>query len=118
MALHMARIGMPLGAVVSFHGSLGSFHTPGPGDVKAKVLVCHGEADEFIPQSDIDNLHSEMNNAGADFRFESYPGALYGFTSRQADVNGEKYGLPLAYDEAADQQSWQSMRAVFDEVFT
>ena len=117
MVLHMARIGMPLKAVTSFHGSLGSFHTPAPGSVKAKVLVCHGEADEFIPQTDIDNLHSEMAAAGADFRFEAYPGALHGFTSKEADANGKKYGLPLAYDAAADTKSWESMRDLFAKVF-
>ena len=42
MVLHMARIGMPLKGVVSFHGALGSFHKPAPGEVKAAVLVCHG----------------------------------------------------------------------------
>ncbi len=30
MVLHMARIGMPLSAVASFHGALGSFHTAEP----------------------------------------------------------------------------------------
>ena len=60
MVLHMARIGMPLKGVVSFHGALGSFHKPAAGEVKAKVLVCHGAADEFVPQSDIDNFKAEM----------------------------------------------------------
>ena len=39
LVLNMARMGMKLRAVVSFHGALDSFFSPSPGDVKAKVLV-------------------------------------------------------------------------------
>ena len=117
MVLHMARIGMDLDAVVSFHGALGSFHKPGAGEVKAKVLVCHGAADEFIPEDDINNLHEEMTSAGADYQFVAYEGALHGFTSKEATSNGQKYGLPLGYDENADRQSWQAMLDLFAKVF-
>ena len=116
MVLHMARIGLPLKAVVSFHGSLGSFHKPAAGEVKAEILVCHGAADGFIPEDDITNFHTEMKAAEANYKFVAYEGAVHGFTSREADANGKKYGLPLAYDEKADQQSWQAMRDLFDRV--
>ena len=117
MVLHMARIGLPLRAVVSFHGALGSFHTPQPGSVAAKVLVCHGAADTLIPEDDIRDFKAEMESAGADYSFVAYEGALHGFTSREADENGRKYGLPLGYNEAADKQSWKAMRDLFEEVF-
>ncbi len=117
MVLHMARTGMPLKAVVSFHGALGSFHKPAPGEVKAKVLVCHGAADEFVAQADIDNFKAEMEAAGVDDEFVAYEGALHGFTSREADRNGKKYGLPLAYDKQADAGSWQAMQGLFKRVF-
>ncbi len=58
-ALHCARIGMDLGAVVSFHG------------------------------------------------------ALHGFTNPEATGRGERYGLPLAYDEGADKASWDAMLELF-----
>ncbi|GIT19880.1 MAG: hypothetical protein CM1200mP39_26860 [Dehalococcoidia bacterium] len=45
MVFHMARIGLPLKAVVSFHGALGSFHTPAPGEIQSRILVCHGAKD-------------------------------------------------------------------------
>lgn len=115
--LHMARIGMALNAVVSFHGSLGSFHKPGPGEVKAEVLVCHGAADEFISEEEVQGFKAEMDAAEADYRFIAYEGALHGFTSPQADANGKKYGLPLAYDKSADEASWQEMKDLFDQIF-
>ena len=117
VALHMARIGMPLKGVVSFHGSLGSFHKPAAGEVQAKVLVCHGAADQFITQAEVDDFKAEMDAAGADYEFIVYDGALHGFTSKEADQNGKKYALPLAYDAAADQGSWQAMVALFEKVF-
>ncbi len=113
MVLHMARIGMPLKAVVSFHGALGSFHKPAVGEVKAKILVCHGAADSLVPDDDVANFKLEMKDAQADMDFVAYEGALHGFTSRDASDNGKKYGLPLAYDEIADQESWQAMKDLF-----
>jgi dienelactone hydrolase len=117
MALHLARLGTTLKAAVSFHGALDSFHQATPGTITAKVLVCHGEADEFISKESIQGFHQEMTSAGANYEFISYPGALHGFTNPEADENGRKYGLPLAYDESADKESWQAMIRLFMELF-
>lgn len=113
VVLHAARIGLPLAAVASFHGALGSFHTPAPGTVNAKVLVCHGAADALVPDADLAAFEQEMRNAKADYRVVKYPGALHGFTNPEADENGTKHGIPLAYDAAADRQSWEDMRELF-----
>ena len=117
MALHLARIGTELKAAVSFHGALDSFHQAAPGTITARVLVCHGDADEFISKESIQAFHDEMNSAGANYEFISYPGALHGCPSPEADENGRKYGLPLAYDESADKESWQAMIRLFTELF-
>lgn len=117
MVLHMARTGMPLAGVVSFHGALGSFHQPEPGSVKARVLVCHGAADAMISQEDVNNFKAEMDAAGADYTFIAYDDAQHGFTSREADENGRKYGIPVGYNEAADRGSWQAMQEMFASVF-
>ena len=117
MALHAARTGMPLAAVVSFHGALGSAHKPARGEVKARVLVCHGADDALVPEADVQALKAEMKEAGADFRFVAYDGALHGFSNPEATANGKKYGLPLAHHEDADRKSWHEMRQLFDTVF-
>lgn len=113
VVLHAARIGLPLAAVVSFHGALGSFHKPAPGTVKAKVLVCHGAADSLVPDADVAAFEQEMQDAKADYRVVKYPGVLHSFTNPDATANGKKYGLPLAYDAAADKQSWEDMKQLF-----
>jgi len=117
MALHMARLGISLKAAVSFHGALDSFHKATPGAITAKILVCHGDADELISKESIQVFHDEMRSADANYDFISYPGALHGFTSPEADENGRKYGLPLAYNESADNESWQAMIRLFTELF-
>lgn len=117
VVLHAARIGTELAGVVSFHGSLGSMHKAAPGSIRARVLACHGAADQFVPDDEVNAFKQEMAEAGADLRFVAYEGALHGFTNPQATANGEKYELPLAYDAEADQRSWAEMQAFFAEIF-
>ena len=66
---------------------------------------------------DMGQVESRMKAAGADLRFIAYPGALHGFTNPDADTNGEKYGLPLAYHADTDRKSWQETQACFKEIF-
>ena len=117
VVLHAARIGMDLAGVVSFHGSLGAMHKAAPGSITAHVLVCHGAADEFVPDDEVAAFKQEMADAGADLRFVAYEDALHGFTNPEATSNGQKYDLPLKYDADADQRSWAEMLAFFDQVF-
>ncbi|NKC17157.1 MAG: prolyl oligopeptidase family serine peptidase [Gammaproteobacteria bacterium] len=116
MSLHAARLGMDLRGVVSFHGSLGSTHAAEPGSIKARILVCHGAADALVPDEQIDGFKAEMTSTQANYEFIAYEGALHGFTNPDATANGDKYGLPLAYDKATDEQSWADMQRFFSEV--
>ena len=117
MALHMARMGMPLRAAVSFHGALGSFHKPRKGEVKANVLVCHGGDDAMVFMEDVGAFKVEMDDAGADYEVIVHQGAQHGFSSKEADENGRKYGIPVGYDALADEQSWSAMMALFSRQF-
>ncbi len=115
MVLHMARIGMPLKAVVSFHGSLGSFRKPEPGSVKPRILICHGGADKMVSMDDLESFRKEMDEARADYEVIVYDGALHGFTNPQATERGQKNGLPLAHDAEADAASWKAMLRLFEK---
>lgn len=117
MALHMARIGLPLNAAVSFHGALGSFHKPAPGEVKAKILVCHGGDDAMVSMDDLAGFKQEMDEAQADYDVVVYDHAQHGFTSKEADENGRKYGIPVGYNADADARSWQAMKDLFESCF-
>lgn len=113
MALHMARLGLPLSAAVSFHGILSPFHKPQPGSIQARILVCHGEQDAMVSMQDVDAFREEMDALGATYEVMVHAGAGHGFTSPKADINAQKHGVPVGYDEAADQESWQAMKDLF-----
>ncbi len=110
IVLEMARRGVDLDGVVSFHGSLPTQTPAKAGGVKAKVLVLNGEADTFIKPEHIDAFKKEMAAASVDYRFINYPGAVHAFTNPDATENGKKFNIPLAYDANADKQSWDEMQ--------
>ena len=117
LSIHLARLGANVTGAVSFHGDLDSHTTIQAGNVKAKILVCHGEADTFIPEEKVNNFKKEMKEAGADYTFIGYPEAQHGFTNPQATKNGEKFGIPTAYDAKADKASWEEMLKFFNRIF-
>ncbi len=82
-----------------------------PGKVRARILVCHGDADPMVPRSAVTRFWEEMDHAGADWHFHSYGGVRHGFTNPHPVTNPA-----TAYDASADRQSWAAMHALFDEV--
>lgn len=117
VVLNMARLGVDLKGVVSFHGSLSTNNPAELNKVKSKILVCNGEADSFITQDDIRNFNEEMTNAKVDYKFINYPNALHSFTNPEADDNAKKFGLKIAYNKEADEKSWIDMQEFFKHVF-
>ncbi len=117
VVLHMARIGMDLNGVVSFHGDLTAHTEVKPGDIKSKILVCHGAIDPFVPAEVADAFKAEMDASGADYTFIAYDSAKHSFTNPGATAVGEKFELPLVYNQDADEQSWQAMQDFFNKIF-
>jgi dienelactone hydrolase len=117
VVLEMARAGVDLKGVASFHGSLDTANPASPGTVKAKVLVLNGADDTFVTPEQIAAFKKEMEAAGVDYRFVNYPGAKHSFTNPEADAFGKKFNLPLAYDQETDRKSWQALQDFFAEIF-
>ncbi len=111
-ALELARDGAPLDAVVSFHGLLDTALPAELGQVTARILVCHGDADPMVPRSQVLAFWEEMDAAQANWHFHSYSGVRHGFTNPAPTENPA-----TAYDASADRQSWAAMLELFDEVF-
>jgi len=113
-ALQLAFSGADLAAVATFHGAL-----PVPSEeqakaVKAKILICHGAMDSFIPEKTIQDFRAALEKANVDYQFVYYAGAKHSFTVEGA----EKHGMDgLAYNAHADHRSWQQMKQLFDEAF-
>jgi dienelactone hydrolase len=113
----LAYTGAPLAGIVSFHGGL----LPVPADaatkIKAKILICHGAVDPFVPAKDVEAFTQAMNAGKFDYQFVSYAGAVHAFTNPGADKLGALNSLPIAYNAAADHRSWMHLRAFFQEIF-
>ncbi len=113
-ALELARDGADIVLAASFHGILETDRPAAPGAVKARILVCHGDADPLVPRAQVSAFWEEMDAAGADWHFHSYGGIKHGFT----DPGASARGVPaLGYDASADRQSWAALTSLFAEVF-
>lgn len=117
IVLDMARQGMDLAGVVSFHGVLATAAPAQKGKTKAQVLVLNGAADVFIPASDITAIKKEMKDADVDFTFVNYPDAKHAFTSTDADRLGKENGMDIAYNAKADKASWKKMQGFLNSLF-
>jgi len=117
VVLNMARIGEPLKAVVSFHGGLGTEHPAESGKVQARVASFTGEEDPMIPATQVAAFRQEMDKAGVTYKAVTYPGAKHAFTNPEADKYGKEFKLPLAYNAAADKDSWTAGLAFLTDAF-
>jgi dienelactone hydrolase len=117
IVLNMARNGVDLAGVASFHGSLATKKPAKAGEVKAKIIVFHGEADKFVTAEQVKAFQAEMKNAQVDLELVTYPGVKHSFTNPEADNLAKKFNLPLGYDETADKDSWAKLQVFFQQIF-
>lgn len=117
VVLEMARKGLGLAGVVSFHGSLATENPAKIAGVRSKILVCHGEEDAMVSDNEIQNFIAEMRNADVDYNFITYKDAKHSFTNSDADKFASEFGLPVAYNAEADKKSWEDMKNFLEEVF-
>ncbi|MGP4714034.1 MULTISPECIES: dienelactone hydrolase family protein [unclassified Psychrobacter] len=108
VVLDMAREGMPLKAVASFHGNLAP-KQPADNNFSAKVLVAHGAEDSMISMDAVADFKKEMDNAGTDYTVDVYDNAKHGFTNPHADERAAKNDIDLGYNEKAANESWDKM---------
>ena len=112
-ALELAYTGADLAAVVTFHGALPVPEPEQAKAVKAKILICHGALDSFIPEATIQKVRDAFEEAKVNYEMNYYGGAVHSFTVPEADKAGMK---GIAYNAAADQRSWRAMLRLFGEV--
>lgn len=116
VSLNAASMGVPLDAVVSFHGGLEGFKAS-PDMKSIPVLVCNGRADQMVKREHIQQFRDEMQKVDAPFELREYDGATHAFTNPAATATGKKFNMPIAYNEQADKASWQDMLDFLDEHF-
>lgn len=109
--LELARSGADLVGAISVHGSLETAEPARPGDVKAKLLVCHGALDPHVPTEQVIAFIEEMNAAGTDYQLIVYGGAMHGFTH---DLGPQAPGV--AYHAVSDKRSFAAIKAFLAEL--
>lgn len=114
VCLEMARYGLDLRGVVSFHGGLKSAIPAEERNIKTRILACHGANDGFVPAEEVAAFEQEMRDAQADWLLVSYGNAVHSFTDPGVDM----HGIPMAkYNEKAAKRSWLHMEDFFAEAF-
>jgi dienelactone hydrolase len=112
--IEMARDGLPLKGVVSFHGLLDSRPISPGKTISAKVLALCGADDPFQPPADLTAFEQQLRENGVDYEIVKYGHAVHAFTDPGVyamNLKGAKYNA------AADHRSWQAMRDFFAEIF-
>jgi len=112
VVLNYANLGGDVKAVVSFHGGLKGVAV-NKNLLKAKILVCQGGSDKFVPEADRTMFKHQMDSIGASYTFITYPDAMHAFSNPEATELGKKFSLPLGYNKSADLNSWNDMKRFF-----
>ena len=111
--LDMARSGIDLKGVVSFHGLLKSPENIPAEKIKAKVLVLHGHDDPMATPDAVLAFEKEMTNAKVDWQLHVFGGTMHSFTNPEA--NDPNVGT--VFNSLADKRSWIEMTYFFQEIF-
>lgn len=112
--LELARDGTQMAAAASFHGLLTTSRPAAPGGINARIFASTGALDPLVPPEDVAAFQKEMTAAEADWQLIVHGGALHSFTNIDVDGLGDPR---MAYDAAADRQSWAALLAFLRETW-
>lgn len=112
-ALDLARSGVNLKGVVSFHGLLNSPQGLAKEKIQSKILVLNGYDDPLVDQETLQAFAHEMNDAHVDWQLHHFSHTMHGFTNPEA--NDPAFGA--VYNPLSAKRSWQLMREFFKEIF-
>jgi len=112
-SLDLARTGVDIKGVVSFHGLLNAPDNTQGNAIKAKILALHGRDDPMVPAEQVLAFEQEMTDAGADWQLHAYGHTMHAFTNPVANdpVSG------TVYQPDADRRSWVAMQNFLAEIF-
>ena len=112
-SLDLARTGVDIKGVVSFHGLLMPPGNTQGNAIKAKILALCGRDDPLVPAEQVLAFEQEMTDAGADWQLHTYGNTMHGFTNPLA--NDPAFGT--VYQPDADRRSWITMQNFLAEIF-
>ena len=116
ISLELARSGAKIKAVVGFHSGLATVAPKTDAKaITAKILVCIGGDDPFIPPEQRAAFETEMRDAGVDWQMNVYGNTVHSFTNPTA-ANAHRPEA-VRYSAETDKRSWQAMQDLFAEAF-
>ena len=110
--LDLARTGVDIKAVVSFHGLLHQDADFQAQEIKANVLVLHGHDDPMVSSVDLEQFGDEMTALKAKWQMNIYGNTSHAFTNPLAN----DHQLGLVYEPDTARKAFQAMDALFSEV--
>lgn len=111
--LDMARAGMDVLGVCSFHGLFApADNIPSP-KITAKVLIEHGWLDPMAQPDDVLAIAKEMTEAGADWQLHAHGKAVHAFTTKGASDSS----MGTVYDADADRRATENLKNFLAELF-
>ncbi|RYZ73966.1 MAG: dienelactone hydrolase family protein [Lysobacteraceae bacterium] len=110
-ALELARSGADIDGVASFHGGLDTSLPATKGSVKSPILILNG-ADDRGTAPHIAAFEKEMNDAGADWQFVNFSGAVHCFALETANSPPG-----CVYNERAAKRAYRMLDDFLGEVF-
>lgn len=99
--------------IASFHGGLGKDATRKTEPITAKVLICHGADDPFVPKEEIASFQQELRDAKADWQMIYYANSVHSFTNPEAGSDNSK---GAAYNPVAAKRSFEHLQLFLNEV--
>jgi len=111
--LDLARSGVPIKGVASFHGFFNAPENLPNELIKAKVIAFHGYDDPMVPPEEINQLGKEMNDAGVDWQIQAYGLTYHAFTNPAA----QNPTAGAVFSETANKRSWQTLVNFLEELF-
>ena len=108
--LELARSGADVAGVVTFHGGLETSMPAAQGAVKAPLLILNGADDTGVTPT-VAAFQKEMTDAGADWQFVDFSGAVHCFALETANRPG------CMYNKRAATRAYRMMGDFFDEIF-
>src|SRR3546814_6319551 len=111
-ALDLARTGVDVRGVASFHGLLGAPGNREGTSIKSRVIAFHGWDDPMAPPDHVTALGEELTRAGADWQIHAFGGTMHAFTNpRAADPESG-----LLYNPVAANRAWASFEGRTEEI--
>jgi dienelactone hydrolase len=111
--LDLARSGVDVKGVMSFHGLLFPPEQTISEEILAKVLVFHGYDDPMVPPTQVNQFAQEMTQKKADWQIHMYGHTKHAFTNPEA----HDASLGLQYNEMAARRSWINAEIFLREIF-